>query len=144
MTSAFHHLSKKVVSAALTISLVLCLIFSTFGISANAARSLMSGQYSKDTISVAQSLQETIEIATDDERKATSEAEAGQLIRDYIGRYRNRPEVNSTMSFTTMQTALNAMAGHYKTFANRPLPEDLKERLTKELAKGEKLASRDS
>ena len=30
-----------------------------------------------------------------------------------------------------MQTALNAMAGHYKNFASRPLPDKLKERLTK-------------
>ena len=43
-----------------------------------------------------------------------------------------------------MQTALNALSGHYKTFANRPVPENLKERLNKELSKAEKLAVRDN
>ena len=38
-----------------------------------------------------------------------------------------------------MQTALNAMAGHYKTFSDRPLPEKLKERLNKELTRAEKI-----
>ena len=42
-----------------------------------------------------------------------------------------------------MQTALNAMAGHYKTFANRPLPDALKERLNKELSEAEKLVARE-
>ncbi len=117
-------------------------MFSTFGLQAEASRSMMSGEYPKDTISVAQSLQKTIEIPTDDEARKASEAEASQLIRDYIGRYRNRAEVNSTMSFTTMQTALNAMAGHYKTFPNRPLTPELKDRLRKELAKAEELVSK--
>ncbi len=142
MTSAFHHLAKKVVGAAISISLTLCLMFSTFGLPAEAARSMMSGEYPKDTISVVQSLQKTIEIANDDEERAASEAEASQLIRDYIGRYRNRAEINSSMSFTTMQTALNAMAGHYKTFPNRPLPQELKDRLNKELSKAEELVSK--
>ena len=65
--------------------------------------------------------------------------EALELITQYISRYRNRPQFNGTNSFTTMQTALNAMAGHYKTFANRPLPDKLKERLNKELSRAEKI-----
>ena len=39
-----------------------------------------------------------------------------------------------------MQTALNSLAGHYKTFPNRPVPEKLKERLNDELSKAEELA----
>ena len=38
-------------------------------------------------------------------------------------------------SFTTMQTALNSLAGHYANYANRPLPEALHDRLAKELNK---------
>ena len=51
--------------------------------------------------------------------------------------------VNKTQSFTTMQTALNAMAGHYKNFASRPLPDKLKE-LTKEFSLAEKMVLRES
>ena len=85
----------------------------------------MSGDFAKDTVLVANSLKETIALADDDERVSESKDEALLLITAYISRYRNRPQVNSSSSFTTMQTALNAMAGHYKTFANRPLPEKL-------------------
>ena len=73
-----------------------------------------------------------------------AEKEAVFLISDYISRYRNRSQVNTSTTFTTMQTALNALSGHYKTFANRPVPENLKERLNKELSKAEKLAVRDN
>ena len=103
----------------------------------------MSGDYAKDTAAVVQSLQQIIEMPNDQENRSGQEDEAVILITDYISRYRNRPQVNETISFTTMQTALNSMAGHYKTF-NRPLPESLKDRLTKELAKAEGLALKGS
>jgi photosystem II Psb27 protein len=37
-----------------------------------------------------------------------------------------------------MQTALNSLAGHYANYPNRPVPEALRERLTKELQKAER------
>ena len=40
-----------------------------------------------------------------------------------MSRYRPQPRVNGLNSFTTMQTALNSLAGHYASYANRPLPE---------------------
>jgi len=52
-------------------------------------------------------------------------------------RYRPRGDVNGLASFTTMQTAINSLAGHYTNYPNRPLPDALKERLTKELNKAE-------
>ena len=81
-----------------------------------------------------------VSTAIDDEVRS----EALTLITDYISRYRNRGMVNKTQSFTTMQTALNAMAGHYKNFASRPLPDKLKERLTKEFSLAEKMVLRES
>ena len=104
----------------------------------------MSGDFSKDTVSVAQSLQKTIEIPDDEQGRVEAQKEAVVLITDYISRYRNRPQVNQTVSYTTMQTALNAMAGHIKTFSNRPLPEQLKARLTKELSKAEAMVLQES
>jgi photosystem II Psb27 protein len=46
--------------------------------------------------------------------------------------------VNGLASFTTMQTALNSLAGHYANYPNRPVPDALRERLTKELQKAER------
>tara|TARA_Y100001933_G_scaffold31461_1_gene26244 strand:- start:2037 stop:2351 length:315 start_codon:yes stop_codon:yes gene_type:complete len=104
----------------------------------------MSGDYTKDTVSVVQTLKNAIETPKDAENKDEVRDEALSVITDYISRYRNRGMVNGTQSFTTMQTALNAMAGHYKNFATRPLPDKLKERLNKELSLAEKMVLRES
>ena len=103
----------------------------------------MTGDFSKDTVSVAQSLKETIAIPNDNDERSAAQQEAVALITDYISRYRNRPQVNQTVSYTTMQTALNAMAGHIKTFSSRPLPDELKNRLNKELSKAEEMVLRE-
>ena len=136
----FRHLYKKLIRASLSFALGLILIFHPFGQGLLAAeKAIMSGDFTKDTVSVAKSLKETIALADDDPNQQDSKDEALDLITAYISRYRNRPQVNSSSSFTTMQTALNAMAGHYKTFSNRPLPDKLKERLNKELSRAEKI-----
>ena len=109
-----------------------------------AAQSNMSGDYTKDTISVVKALKGAIDTPKDASNKDEVREDSLSLITDYISRYRNRGLVNKTQSFTTMQTALNAMAGHYKNFASRPLPEKLKERLNKELSLAEKMVLRES
>ena len=83
-------------------------------------------------------------LEADDEGRAEAETAATELINDYMSRYRPRPQVNGLSSFTTMQTALNSLAGHYKTYANRPLPDALRSRVTKELGKAEKAVVRGS
>ena len=121
-----------------------CLLLSPLGLTVNAAGTLMSGDYINDTVSVAQNLQKTISMTSEAEGKSEAEDQAIQLITAYISRYRNRSQVNQSLSYTTMQTALNSMAGHYKTFPNRPLPDQLKDRLNEELTKAEKLAANES
>ena len=121
------------------------IIYLTLTISPSyAAQSTMTGDYAKDTISVVKALKGAIETPKDASNKDEVRTDSLSLITDYISRYRNRGLVNKTQSFTTMQTALNAMAGHYKNFASRPLPEKLKERLNKELSLAEKMVLRES
>jgi len=132
------------VKAALAICLGFCLIFFQFATQVNAAKTFMTGDFAKDTISVSTTLKETITLPKEDKGLSESEKEAVFLISDYISRYRNRSQVNTSNTFTTMQTALNALSGHYKTFANRPVPENLKERLNKELSKAEKMVLKDN
>ena len=122
----------------------LCLLLAPLGQSVEASGALMSGDYISDTVSVASSLQETIAIPREEDSRSKAEAEAVQLITAYISRYRNRSQVNQSLSYTTMQTALNSMAGHYKTFPNRVLPDQLKDRLNKELTKASELAKNES
>ena len=144
MISAFHHLSTRMVRAALAICLGFCLIFFQFVSEVNAAKTFMTGDFVKDTVSVSSTLKETITLEKEDQGLSDSEKDAVFLISDYISRYRNRSQVNTSTTYTTMQTALNALSGHYKTFPNRPVPETLKERLNKELSKAEELAVREN
>ena len=144
MISVIKQLSTRLIRAALAICLGLYLLFFQFTSQVNAAKTFMTGDFVKDTISVSSTLKETIALPKEDEGLSEAEKEAVFLISDYISRYRNRSQVNTSTTFTTMQTALNALSGHYKTFAKRPVPENLKERLNKELSKAEKLAVRDN
>jgi photosystem II Psb27 protein len=119
--------------------LVLCLSLGLAGCS-NAGG--LTGSYVDDTVQVAQTLLNTIAIPQDDPGHQAAETEARALINDYIARYRPRRDVNGLASFTTMQTALNSLAGHYSAYANRPLPDALRSRLEKELRKAETSATR--
>ena len=130
----------KVISFALS----LMVVFTLLNAPSIAAKTSMTGDYTKDTISVVKTLQTAVETSKDSPDRDEIRDEALILITDYISRYRNRGMVNKTQSFTTMQTALNAMAGHYKNFASRPLPDKLKERLTKEFSLAEKMVLRES
>ena len=136
----FLNYSHKLLTITLTLFFCLNILISP----SFAARTSMTGDYAKDTISVVETLKDAIEAPKDASNKNEIREEALSLITDYISRYRNRGMVNKTQSFTTMQTALNAMAGHYKNFAKRPLPDNLKERLNKELSIAEKMVLRES
>ena len=135
---------NKFLMKALSICIALIIYFVLIISPSYAAQSNMSGDYTKDTISVVQALKGAIDTPKDASNKDEVREDSLSLITDYISRYRNRGLVNKTQSFTTMQTALNAMAGHYKNFATRPLPEKLKERLNKELSLAEKMVLRES
>jgi len=140
MPSLFYKFFTK------TMSLIICIsiFFAFFNFPSYAAKTSMTGDYAKDTISVVKTLQIAVDTPKDSPQKDEVRDDSLALITDYISRYRNRGMVNKTQSFTTMQTALNAMAGHYKNFASRPLPDKLKERLTKEFSLAEKMVLRES
>ena len=139
-----NQLILKKIFKTLTIILAFILCINLSAIPSYAAKTSMTGDYTKDTIAVVQTLKDAVGTSKDALNSGEVRDEALVLITDYISRYRNRGMVNKTQSFTTMQTALNAMAGHYKNFASRPLPDKLKERLNKELALAEKMVLRES
>lgn len=134
----------KNLTKAISFALSLIVVFTLFNAPSYAATTSMTGNYTEDTLSVVKTLQIAVDTPKDSPNKDEVKDEALILITDYISRYRNRGMVNKTQSFTTMQTALNAMAGHYKNFASRPLPDKLKERLTKEFSLAEKMVLRES
>ena len=137
-------LISRNLTKAISFALSLVVIFTLYSSPSIAVKTSMTGDYAKDTISVVKTLQIAVDTPKDSPNKDEVRSEALTLITDYISRYRNRGMVNKTQSFTTMQTALNAMAGHYKNFSTRPLPDKLKERLTKEFSLAEKMVLRES
>ena len=130
----------KQIFSRLAIALVLC--FSLALTACSSANTGLSGNYVEDTVAVADSLLSTIALGADDPARAEAEIEARSLSNGYVARYRPRSSVNGLGSFTTMQTAINSLAGHYTNYPNRPLPEALKERIAKELKKAETNATR--
>ena len=130
----------KQLFSRLAVALVLCLSLALTACS--SANTGLSGNYIEDTVAVADSLLSTIALGADDPARAEAEIEARSLSNGYVARYRPRSSVNGLGSFTTMQTAINSMAGHYTNYPNRPLPEALKERIAKELKKAEINATR--
>ena len=125
----------RLLISRLAILLVLCL---SLGLTAcSTASTGITGNYVEDTVAVADSLLATIALAAEDPARGEAENQARSLSSGYVARYRPRGNVNGLASFTTMQTAINSLAGHYTNYPNRPLPDALKERLTKELNKAE-------
>ena len=105
--------------AGLQLLLVVSLVF---GLSAcGGTPSGLTGSYVDDTMSVAKSLLSTI-APEDGQASSEQQQQARDLINDYIALYRPNSRVNGLASFTTMQTALNSLAGHYASYNNRPCP----------------------
>ena len=141
MLSALARLIQPFSRVAIALVLGLSLLLTACSGDADAR---LTGDYVEDTVSVSRTLRDVIDLPQNADNHAEAEAEARSLINDYMSRYRPQPRVNGLSSFTTMQTALNSLAGHYASYANRPLPEALHDRLAKELAKAEKSVIRGS
>ncbi|QVV68163.1 photosystem II protein Psb27 [Synechococcus sp. LA31] len=129
MAAGWRHLKAAVLAVCLCLSLMLTACSGSGG--------PLTGNYVEDTVAVADTLLATMALPSDDPGRSEAETEARSLINDYTARYRPRPQVNGLASFTTMQTALNSLAGHYANYPNRPLPDALRERVSKELKKAE-------
>jgi photosystem II Psb27 protein len=129
-------LRRLLVRPALVLLLPLSLWLG-LSLSACSSSSLLSGNYVNDTVKVAQVIESAIALAADDPGRSEAETQVRALINDYTARYRPRDGVNGLASFTTMQTALNSLAGHYANYPNRPLPEALRSRIDKELRQAE-------
>jgi len=129
MAAGWRQLKSAVVAVCLCLSLLLTACSGSSG--------PLTGNYVEDTVAVADTLMATITLPADDPGRSEAETQARALINNYISRYRPQPKVNGLASFTTMQTALNSLAGHYANYPNRPVPDALRDRLSKELKKAE-------
>ena len=92
----------------------------------------LTGNYADDTIALIDSLRESIALPTDAPDKVELQNVAKQRINDFASRYRRDADIANLSSFATMRTALNALAGHYSSYPNRPVPQKLQDRLEQE------------
>jgi photosystem II Psb27 protein len=135
-------LTRQIANQLLSLLLIAGLILglSACGDSANG----LSGSYVEDTMAVAETLIATLSTPAEGPERATQQRATRALINSYVALYRPNNSINGLASFTTMQTALNSLAGHYASYANRPLPEALVKRVDKELHQAEISVTRGS
>jgi photosystem II Psb27 protein len=108
-------------------------LYVSFGSSSAAfAAAPLTGDYRQDTVSVVNSLREALQLSADSPERIASQTQVKQLINDFSSRYRRDAGLTKLPSFTTMRTALNALAGHYSSYPNRPVPQKIKDRLEQE------------
>lgn len=120
---------KAIVKSLLT--LVLVAAIGLVGCSSSSTG--LTGSYQQDTALVVESMKAAVELPQGSPNQAEVRELARNRINDYTGRYRRDTKVAGSRSFTTMITAMNALAGYYTAAAaTRPLPEKLKVRLQEE------------
>lgn len=117
------------------LALVLVAVIALTGCGGSATG--LSGDYTQDTLTVIETLTTAIDLPNDADDKQEIQSLAKEQINDYISRYRRNDTSGGLRSFTTMQTALNALAGYYTSYGNRPIPEKLKKRLKQEFKRAE-------
>jgi photosystem II Psb27 protein len=102
------------------------------GLTGCAPGSNLTGNYRDDALSLVNTLRTAIELPEGTPEKMEAQADAKTKIDDFFSLYRRDSSVSSLPSFTTMHTALDALAGHYRSYGNRPLSSKLKKRLEQE------------
>ncbi|MEM9505673.1 MAG: photosystem II protein Psb27 [Cyanobacteria bacterium P01_E01_bin.43] len=113
-------------------ALILVAVIGLTGCNSAGVSGQMSGDYRQDTLTVIETLRTAINLSADDPDKNLAEANARNLINDFFSFYRRDNAVEGLSSFATTRTALNALAGHYSSYPNRPIPDKLKTRLEQE------------
>jgi photosystem II Psb27 protein len=124
------------------LALVLVVVIGLMGCGATPGG--LTGKYTEDTTTVLQNLLTTIDLPADAANKAEVQKLARQQMNDYASMYRRNSKYSGLRSFTTMQTALNSLAGFYSSYGGRPIPDKLKQRLKQEFKKVEVAIQRGS
>ncbi|MCC5899803.1 MAG: photosystem II protein Psb27 [Phormidium sp. GEM2.Bin31] len=122
--------------------LLALLLVAVVGLTGCSAGSNLTGDYRQDTLALVNSLREAIELPEGTPEKMEAQAEAKTRIDNFFSFYRRDSSVSSLPSFTTMHTALDALAGHYRSYGNRPLSNKLKTRLEQEFKQVEMAVQR--
>ncbi len=113
-------------------ALLLVVTMGLMGCSSANSTTGLTGNYGQDTQTLLSSVNTNIELANDAPERIESVNQLREQINDYTSRYRRNSKVAGLRSFTTMQTALNSLAGYYSAYSSRPLSAKLEKRLRQE------------
>lgn len=134
---------KSMLKRLLTLTLVL--VISTVGLAGcSEADTGLTGDYRQDTLTVVETLRTTLNTPVDASNREELRKKARKQLNDYAARYRRDEQVAGLRSFTTMQTALNALANYYTSaYSTRPIPDKVKERVSQEFEQVERALRRE-
>ncbi len=93
----------------------------------------ITGNYVEDTQILVKSLRYSVGLDPNDPEKANAQADARFKINSYASRYRRDSEKLGLTSFTTLRTALNALASYYNGTTKRSVPPKVRDRVIMEL-----------
>lgn len=128
------------------LSLTLVLVVSLTGLAGCSGEDTgLTGNYRQDTLTVLETLRTTLELPQDDPNRAEIRKQARKQINDYAARYRRDDEIAGLRSFTTMRTALNALANYFSSaYETRPIPDKVKNRVNQQLEEVERSLRREN
>lgn len=121
---------KSFISRLLSLALVFVVAIGLVGCGSEPGD--LTGNYNQDTLAVLETLSTTIDLPTDAPNLKEMQALSRQQMNDYASRYRRNQKYAGLRSFTTMQTAINSLAGYYSSYGSRPLTDKLKKRIKQE------------
>ncbi len=113
------------------ISLLLVASIALVGCSADPGG--LTGNYAEDTLAVVKSLRYTVQLPKDAPDRPTAQADARSKISAFAARYHANTESSTLYSYTTLRTALNALASYYNGSTRRGVPEKVRDRVLVEL-----------
>lgn len=127
------------------LTLTLAVVISTVGLAGcSGADTGLTGDYRQDTLTVVETLRTTLNTPVDATDRDEIRKKARKQLNDYAARYRRDEQVAGLRSFTTMQTALNALANYYTSaYSTRPIPDKVKERVSQEFEQVERALRRE-
>lgn len=123
---------RRILSRLVALVLVVAVSFGGLTACGEGTGTGLTGKYVDDTLFMVETMTAAIELPANDPTRSEVQAKTRQQMNEYMSRYRRDSKVSGLRSFTTMQTALNALAGFYSSYGNRPISKKLKARLDKE------------
>lgn len=125
---------RRILSRLVALALVVVVSFGGLTACGEDSTTGLTGKYVEDTLFMVETMTSAIELPVGDPTRNEVQEKARQQMNEYMSRYRRDSKVSGLRSFTTMQTALNALAGFYSSYGNRPISKKLKARLDKEFS----------